>query len=650
MKPKKYFSPMRWLVACDKGGRLLSAALTSLTLLWGQTLIRSRTYGGSLADVLVKAFQDANGYVLVGYTRSKDGLLRRNGYDADFWVLRVDRQGEVVWHATYGAEGDEELTDAYRLQNGSLLLVGWTDSKSLSHGKRDAYIVYIDPLGKVLWQKAIGGTGNDVARGVRLIGDSVIAIAGEIGSIDSLLCPKHRGGTDGWLLLLSLRGELLSSYNWGGSHNDYLRLIVPVSPDTLWLIGASDSHDGEIANPLGKMDIWIVETDGMGRFQRSWNIGGTDFEEPYTWTRAPEGEIWVGGTTFSRALIAYGRADGVVWKIEPEGSAQVVWQGGGTGDEGLNFLSRLPDGDWLLAGMTSSRDGLIPHLVGLYDGWAVRWNPYSDSLRFSITLGGKDIDRWEAAFEAEGGTYVSWGTTASKGDEIGGIRTYGSADFWGVWWKPDTLPPPPILPEGPTWLLGYVHLSGTRETPIQLFFRSATGQTIDSLTLQKPGFFRWQVPDTILSTLRVSCHAQGYLWKEIAVRIRPHQENRLDIRLDSLRLGVRMPLFFVHFDKGSARLRPEAYPQLDEFARFLSLHPSLRIELAGHTDGTSRAETEIQLSRDRALAVRDYLVRKGFPKEHFHIVGYGKARPIADNETPEGQQKNRRVEFRILGF
>ena len=641
---------MKWPGACEKGSPLLWVVLILPLLLCGQTILRSRSYGGSLADVLVRAFRDPNGYTLVGYTRSRDGLLTRNSYDADFWVVRVDRQGEVVWQANYGAEGDEELTDAYRFSDGSLLLVGWTDSKSLSHGKRDAYIVLTDPLGKVLWQKAIGGTGNDVARGVGLLTDSVIAVAGEIGSIDSLLAPEHRGGTDGWLLRLSLQGELLSSHNWGGTHNDYLRLIVPVSPDTLWLIGASDSRDGEISNPLGKMDIWIVEVDAEGTFRRSWNIGGTDFEEPYTWIRSPEGEIWVGGTTFSRALVAYGRADGVVWKVDPEGAAQVAWKGGGSGDEGLNFLSRLPNGDWLLAGMTSSRDGLISNLTGLYDGWAVRWNPRNDSLLFSITIGGKDVDRWEAAFEAEGGAYVSWGTSASKGDEIGGTRPYGSADFWGVWWKPDTLPLTPILPEGPTWLLGYVHLSGRQEGPIQLFFRNADGQTMDSLTLEKPGFFQWRVPDSLAGSLRISCHARGYLWKEIGVRIRAHQENRVDIRLDSLRLGARMPLFFVHFDKGSARLRPEAYPQLDELARFLQAHPRLRVELAGHTDGTSRAETEIQLSRDRALAVRDYLVRKNIPKERFNIVGYGKSRPIADNETPEGQQKNRRVEFRILGW
>jgi hypothetical protein len=608
-------------------------------------------YGGSLADVLVKAFQDPNGYLLVGYTRSKDGLLKRRGYDADFWVVRTDRYGEVVWQAIYGAESDEELTDVYRLPDGGLLLAGWTDSKSLSHGKRDAFIVRTDPLGKVLWQKAIGGTGNDIAQGIGLFSDTLIAIVGQIGSIDSLLAPQAYGGIDGWLLRLSLNGELLGSYTFGGSHNDYLRLIIPFAQDTVWLIGASDSQDGHIANPLGKMDIWIVEVDKAGTFRRSWNIGGSDFEEPYIWTRAPDGEVWVGGTTFSKALAAAGRADGVVWRIDPTGTAQVAWQGGGSGDEGLNYLSQTASGDWLLAGMTSSRDGLIPHLVGLYDGWAVRWRPLSDSLLFSITLGGKDVDRWDAVFEAEPGTYVSWGTSASKGEELGGARTYGSADFWGVWWKPDTLPLdlPPVQ-AGPTWVLGYIHLSGPSKSAIQIFFRTGAGQTVDSLTLSEPGFFRWQVPDTLAGDLRISLHAKGFLWKENAFRIVKHRENRLDLRLDPIKPGMSLPLFFVYFDKGSAKLRPEAFPQLDELARFLAEHPSFRIELAGHTDGTSRAETEIQLSRDRAIAVRDYLVRKGLPKERFYTVGHGKTRPIADNETPEGQQKNRRVEFRIVGL
>ncbi len=50
------------------------------------------------------------------------------------------------------------------------------------------------------------------------------------------------------------------------------------------------------------------------------------------------------------------------------------------------------------------------------------------------------------------------------------------------------------------------------------------GQLLDSLTLAKPGFFRWQAPDTLTTGIRLSCHAQGYVWKEIAIRMRPHQE------------------------------------------------------------------------------------------------------------------------------
>lgn len=614
-----------------------------------QIIVQSRAYGGSMADVLVRALADPNGYVLAGHTRSKDGLLARKGYDADFWVLRVDLRGEVLWQAVYGTEGDEELTDAYRLADGGLLLVGWTDGRSVSHGKRDAFIVRTDPLGQLLWQKAIGTSANDMALGAALI-DGVWWIVGQTGTLDSSLAPRHQGGLDGWLLRLSLDGRLLSAHTYGGSKNEYLRLIIPFSPDTVWLVGASDSPDGDIANPLGKMDVWVVEVDRVGRFRRSWNVGGSDFEEPYSWIRAPEGDVWVAGTSFSPALSAAGRADGVVWRIDPEGLAQVAWQGGGSGDEGLNFLHRLPEGDWLLAGMTSSRDGLISHLSGLYDGWAARWRPASDSLLFSVALGGKDVDRWEACYELPEGLYVSWGTTASRGDELGGIRTYGSADFWGVWWKPDTSAAP-ILPKlvGPTWLKGYLHLSGPPKGPIRLLLKTPEGYLLDSLELAQPGFFQWQAPDT-LQGLRISLYSPGFLWKELACRLVPHQENRVDIRLEPIRPGVRVSLFFVHFDKGSARLRPEAYSQLDDFARFLWENPSLRIELAGHTDGTSKPESEIQLSRQRALAVRDYLVRKGLAKERFQIVGYGKARPIADNETPEGQQKNRRVEFRILGL
>jgi outer membrane protein OmpA-like peptidoglycan-associated protein len=197
--------------------------------------------------------------------------------------------------------------------------------------------------------------------------------------------------------------------------------------------------------------------------------------------------------------------------------------------------------------------------------------------------------------------------------------------------------------------MGYVLLE-KGPASVQLYFRDEVGRTWDSLRVDSGGFFRWQVGDSLSNQVRISVHAPQHVWKEVSVRLRSGRENRVDIYLERLKPGLRLPLFYVYFDKGSAKLLPESYPQLLELARFLQEHPRVRIELAGHTDGTSLPESEIQLSRERALAVRDYLVAQGVAKDRFSIVGYGKARPIADNATPEGQRRNRRVEFRILAW
>ncbi|MCS6790112.1 MAG: OmpA family protein [Bacteroidia bacterium] len=621
----------------------------SLGVAVGQVILREKLYGGSMADVMVKAFADAGGYWLMGYTRSRDGMLKRKGYDADLWVIRTDKSGEVLWHQVYGAEGDEELSDALPLSDGGFILVGWSDSHSLTKGKRDAYILRIDPLGKVLWSRCFGGSGNDVALGAALHPDGSLWVVGYIGSRDSFFHPRPYGGMDGWLIRLSLEGKLLGHACFGGKENDYLRLIIPLSPDTVWLVGASDSPDRHIRNPLGKMDIWLAEVNAQGEWQRSWNFGGADFEEPYSFVRSPLGDIWVAGTSFSPGCAVHGRADGVIWQVQKDGAAYVIWSGGGPGDEGLNFLSSLSDGSWLLAGMTSSRGGMIPALSGLYDAWAVQVFPSLDSVRFCYTFGGKEVESWIALFSEGKDIYVGCGTTASPQERVG-ARPYGSADFWMVWWHPDTtIPPVYTPPPAPTILLGYVFTEKAK-VPVRLEFRSGQGELLDSVQVDTSGFFRWQAPDSLLSEVRVALFAKGYLWKEVSIRLHRHRENRVDLYMEKLRVGLKIPLFFVYFDKGSTRLKPESMPHLEQLLRFLQANPTIRIELSGHTDGTSPAESEIQLSRERAIAVRDYLVSKGIARDRLTVVGYGKSRPIADNETEEGQRRNRRVEMRIVGL
>jgi outer membrane protein OmpA-like peptidoglycan-associated protein len=102
----------------------------------------------------------------------------------------------------------------------------------------------------------------------------------------------------------------------------------------------------------------------------------------------------------------------------------------------------------------------------------------------------------------------------------------------------------------------------------------------------------------------------------------------------------------VRFATSKSQILAESFPLLDDVARILKEHPELtRLEISGHTDSRGAREYNIQLSQDRAEAVRRYLVEKGVESSRLVAKGYGPDQPIDTNDTAEGRQKNRRTEF-----
>ena len=105
----------------------------------------------------------------------------------------------------------------------------------------------------------------------------------------------------------------------------------------------------------------------------------------------------------------------------------------------------------------------------------------------------------------------------------------------------------------------------------------------------------------------------------------------------------------VHFRTNRATIMPQSFPLLDEVAQTIIAHPEiLKLRVEGHTDDRGKAAHNLKLSKSRAKAVYDYLVRKGVPRDRLVHEGYGMTQPIASNETEEGRAKNRRVQFTIL--
>jgi len=107
-------------------------------------------------------------------------------------------------------------------------------------------------------------------------------------------------------------------------------------------------------------------------------------------------------------------------------------------------------------------------------------------------------------------------------------------------------------------------------------------------------------------------------------------------------------LEYVEFKTGSADLTDDSKYELDNVISTLKERPSLQVEVAGHTDNTGDAAANMQLSVARANAVRDYLLNDGIDASRMNAKGYGQTVPVADNETEEGRQENRRTEFKII--
>ncbi|MGH7731536.1 MAG: OmpA family protein, partial [Candidatus Eiseniibacteriota bacterium] len=106
----------------------------------------------------------------------------------------------------------------------------------------------------------------------------------------------------------------------------------------------------------------------------------------------------------------------------------------------------------------------------------------------------------------------------------------------------------------------------------------------------------------------------------------------------------------INFDTGTATIKPESYPVLNEVGRILQQYPTLQIEIGGHTDDRGSAALNEKLSADRAAAVLEYLKQNflQIAASQFTAKGYGLSRPIAPNTSAIGRAKNRRVEFKVL--
>ena len=215
-----------------------------------------------MLDVPASIQQTGNGgYIVAGYTLSNDGTIPGNHGSYDYWVLRLNSEGEVVWSNTYGGTGADMAKSIQQTEEGGYIVVGSANSSTHditgNNGKTDAWILKLDPEGKIEWGKNYGGSERDAAESIEQTLDGGFIVAGQSESKDQDVSGNH-GTSDIWIFKIDSVGNLLWERNYGGSGYDEARAIKQTADGTYVVAGSSESDDLDVSDNYGRYDFWLM--------------------------------------------------------------------------------------------------------------------------------------------------------------------------------------------------------------------------------------------------------------------------------------------------------------------------------------------------------------------------------------------------------
>lgn len=361
-----------WVVKLDKSGNIQ----------WQKCLGGGDSEEG--ADILQTA---DGGYIVAGSAASVNCNLTDNHGGSDFWIVRLSNEGDIIWQKMYGGSQEEDALSLSKAVDGGYFIAGFTLSNdgdvSGNHGSTDWWVIKIDETGKLIWQKSLGGTGNDRANSVQSTADGGCIVAGLEESPD---VKDNHGIGDYWLVKLDKSGNIQWQKTYGGTALDEARCVRVTNDGGYIVVGYSDSFDGDVTGKLpygtGGRDVWILKVDNTGKIQWKRCYGGTGYDEGYFIQPTSDGGYVVAGLSSSYnydLTCNSGTMDAWAFKINNTGDLQ--WQkgfGGNNVDE-IRCIQPLNDGSFIAIGNTSSPDieGYHQLTPGMYiventDCWVIK--------------------------------------------------------------------------------------------------------------------------------------------------------------------------------------------------------------------------------------------------------------------------------------
>lgn len=439
------------------------------TLSISQNILWENSYGGKHAEFLYDAIPTPDyGFLLAGSSISnKNGNKAvANKGDLDYWVWKMDEKGTPEWQKSFGGDGVDILQSVKLANDGGFILAGTSsssisgDKKEACKGQEDFWIIKLDAKGNEIWQRTIGGSGQEKLLSIAQTKDGGYILGGtsssntaepdEKGVIDKYgKSEDSRGSLDYWVVKLDTKGEIKWQKTLGGQYVDELKSIEQTNDKGYILGGYSNSpiSGDKTQENFGLNDYWIIKLDENGNELWQRTLGGDQDDTLFALTQTNDGGFIAGGNSNSGATNSKSKSNqngADFWVLKLDKTGTIEWQetyNYGKKDVLTSIVENV-DGTFLIGGYAQSESvqksvnsvqktvGKKADKEGINDYIALKIKATGEEI-WTQTVGSKGDEILKKLFETRDGGYILAGTSigsASK-DKNAAI---GGSDFWVV--------------------------------------------------------------------------------------------------------------------------------------------------------------------------------------------------------------------------
>ena len=221
-------------------------------------------YGGTMKETFFSVQQTNDlGYVAAGFSLSNDGDISENKGEEDVWIIKIDINGDLEWSKTYGGSKGDVSLDVQQSEDGGYIVGGYTESDDgdveNNNGEHDFWIIKLDALGNLEWEKNFGGQATDRAQSLQKVSTGGYIVTGLSSSNDGDLV-DNMGSRDIWIFKLDNDGNMEWQKNYGSSRLDNGIDIKETEDGGFIATGNTFSIEGNISTTLLPFsDLWIMK-------------------------------------------------------------------------------------------------------------------------------------------------------------------------------------------------------------------------------------------------------------------------------------------------------------------------------------------------------------------------------------------------------